>query len=235
MCVASFHTWAYFLPFSSEYPLMQAEKIYIFDTNREILWVTALQHKLLILLDLLKVLVSKCRCDFCFEIENWKWNLSFGVSTSLPLPSSLLSKLPLSLANLLYLHWLLIHWLLCFVPFSNAFISSPHTASHTAVSVAHQMAVPLARLLPYVSIIGICWMNGLYVPRGISNNFFPGSRASTLCFRCFLPYFWICLLVDCNSPFRFRSAFLLLFAHLFHAHTRPTPYAPPPPLFAVEI
>jgi len=64
-----------------------------------------------------------------------------------------------------------------------------------------QQAVSLARLLPYVSIIGICWMNGLYVPGGISNNFFSRLR---------LPRFWFYVWLPLPLPYFSISLFLAL-------------------------
>lgn len=81
-------------------------------------------------------------------------------------------KVPLSLANLLYLRW-----------HSLTFCVSPQPPSPCSLSAMlllllwHFQMPPLSALrsrfassfslLPYVSIIGICWMNGLYVPQGI--------------------------------------------------------------------
>lgn len=94
-----------------------------------------------------------------------------------PPPPSLLSctvcsdlKVPLSLANLLYLRWHSLTFCvapsspllsLCYVVVAVVVFSNASTLCFTLLLAS------AFSLLPYVSIIGICWMNGLYVPQGI--------------------------------------------------------------------
>lgn len=76
-------------------------------------------------------------------------------------------KVPLSLANLLYLRW---HSLtFAFPPCSLSamlLLLLWHFQMPSLSALRSRFACSFS-LLPYVSIIGICWMNGLYVPQGI--------------------------------------------------------------------